>query len=235
MISGIFLAAGRSTRFGKRKLMLEVDGKPLYYYGLRNCVESRLMRVIVVLGDGSEELRESIALLFGGTEKISIVENSDFELGMMLSLKKGLGSLGSDCRGAMVLLADMPLVTADIIDRLLAAFEKEERIIVPECRGDQYHPRIIPAGLFPEFLRLGDDEKGTKVLDEYSEEIVRVMVGRRINYMDIDRAEDLDSIRGLMEADPQRRNRAQRRPRSEEDTSCLDAQEKPGKLHPESA
>ena len=198
MISGIFLAAGRGVRFGERKLMLEVNGRPLYYYALRNCVESRLAHVIVVLGDGREELSGSIGLLFDGTDKISIVENRDFEQGMMSSLKKGIRSLGSGCRGAMVLLADMPLVSPEIIDALLDMFEEEETIVVPECQGEKYHPRIIPARLFPDFLRLGDDEKGTKILDEHSGEIARVTTGCMTDYVDVDRMKDLDSIRVLL-------------------------------------
>jgi len=162
MIAGIFLAAGRSLRFGENKLLLEVDGKPLICYSLKNCIDSLLPEVYVVLGAQSEELEEVIGRYFMETVKINIIVNEDHERGMMSSLKKGIRALDPGYRGAMVLLADMPLVTPYIINHLIGLFEEKDGIIIPECLGESYHPRIIPARNFPDFLRLGDGEKGTR-------------------------------------------------------------------------
>lgn len=194
MITGIYLAAGQSRRFGTHKLLLEVDGRPLFTYGLGNCVDSRLTEVLVVLGARSEEMGEAIGRLFDHTEKIRTVVNEDHERGMMSSLKRGISSIDPGSRGAMVFLADMPIVTPKIIDQLMEVFEEENRIIIPECEGRQYHPRILPAWTFPDFLELEDDEKGTKVLERYPEEIIHVRVGNRHNYIDIDRPEDVDAL-----------------------------------------
>jgi molybdenum cofactor cytidylyltransferase len=199
MIAGIFLAAGRSLRFGENKLLLEVDDKPLLYYSLKSCVDSLLPAVYVVLGAHSKELEQVIGKYFTETLKISITVNEDHERGMMSSLKKGIRALDPCYRGAMVLLADMPLVTPYIINHLIGQFEEKDEIIIPECLGELYHPRIIPERTFPDFLRLDDNEKGTRILEEYSGEIVRVPIGNETDYIDVDNQSDFDSIAGLLE------------------------------------
>ena len=97
----------------------------------------------------------------------------------------------------MVLLADMPLVTAIMINELIGAFERRPSIVIPMCGGRPRHPRIIPAGLFPEFLELADDEKGTNVIDKHGPDIVEVSVGSELNYIDIDTPEDLKALENL--------------------------------------
>jgi len=198
MIAGIFLAAGQSRRFGVHKLLLEINDRPLVYYSLKNCLDSMLPEVSVVLGAQMEGLKEAIGRFFMDTAKINIIVNKGYERGMMSSLKKGIQSINPHYRGAMVLLADMPLVTHEIIDHLVCVFEEENKIIIPEHLGEIYHPRIIPARVFPDFLRLEDGEKGTKVLEEHSEEIVRVTIGGRMNYVDIDHLDDFESIAELL-------------------------------------
>jgi len=198
MVEGIFLAAGSGSRFGANKLLLDLGGRPLFSYALGNCLDSRIQLVHVVLGALREEMEEAIERLFPGERRMELVVNERYELGMMSSLKGGMRSLDPSCRGAVILLADMPLVTADIIDRLIDAFEEKDAITIPVCKGEQYHPRILPARLFPEFMALRDDEKGTGVLDVHHGEIVCVTVGEGVNYLDVDRAEELEKVRDII-------------------------------------
>jgi molybdenum cofactor cytidylyltransferase len=192
MIAGIYLAAGESRRFGGEKLLYSLEGMPLFWYGLSQCVASKLPEIRVVVGTGAAELESEIERLFPGEPKLRIDRNHDPGRGMMSSLKTGLRSVEGRFEGAMVLLADMPLVTAAMINELIAAFEKDRKITIPECDGELRHPRIIPKRYFAEFLALGDDERGTAVLDGHPEEVVRVPLGSRLNYVDVDRPEDLD-------------------------------------------
>lgn len=192
MIAGIFLAAGESTRFGGEKLLYCLEGIPLFYYGLSQCVASKLSEIRVVVGPGATRLENEIDQHFGGEKKLRVDRNDSPGRGMMSSIKTGLRQVAGRCDGAMVLLADMPLVTAAMIDELIAVFEREWKIVIPECEGELQHPRVIPQRLFPEFAELGDDEKGTAVIDNHAEDIVRVSLGSELNYIDVDRREDLD-------------------------------------------
>ena len=135
MIAGIFLAAGQSRRFGAHKLLLEFEDKPLIHYSLKNCVDSLLPEVTVVLGAHSEVMEETIRRFCSDMTKINIIVNDNHERGMMSSLKEGISSLDTTFHGAMILLADMTLVTSCIHNPLYGVFEKNNKIIRPQCSG----------------------------------------------------------------------------------------------------
>lgn len=194
MIAGVFLAAGRSRRFGADKLTHKIKGLPLIQHSLNVCLKSSLSRIYVVLGSGSETLAEIVTQSIDNEQKITIVWNENAERGMMSSLKRGILSLEPQVQGAMVILADMPFVTTGLVDLLASRFEDTNGIVIPQCDGVLYHPRVIPRRLFPEFLALGDGDRGSTVIDRFHGDIVRVKTGDRHTYVDIDAIEDLDSM-----------------------------------------
>jgi molybdenum cofactor cytidylyltransferase len=194
MIAGILLAAGQSKRFRTYKLLHEVGGNPLLYYSLKPCLDSRLSAVYLVVGSREHEIVHALGALFGTEPKIRILSNEHPERGLMSSLKIGLRILGRRYDAAMVLLADMPFVVKDVIDQLIRVFEKENAIVVPEIGGELSHPRILPRRYFPEFLRLDDDERGSKVIDAHRDDLIVVKVENPRHGVDIDRPEDLDPL-----------------------------------------
>jgi len=197
VIAGLFLAAGVGSRFGGDKLLCEVAGVPLYYLGLSQAAASRLSEIVVVVGAEATKLERDVEKRFADEAKVRVERNDEAARGMMSSLKKGMRAIEGRYEGAAVLLADMPLVTAIMINDLIDAFARRPSIVIPECDGQLRHPRVIPARLFPEFLELGDDEKGTKIIERHDREIVRVPVGSELNYIDIDTPEDLKALENL--------------------------------------
>ena len=193
MIAGVFLAAGQSARFGSDKLLHEVDGRPLAVHSLTAAVNARLDEIVVVVGPDASALERAIRAVPGTKEKTRIVINTHPERGMMSSLKRGLRALRPECAAAMVLLADMPYLSSDLIDRLVETLEETDGIVIPECEGKLYHPRVIPKRLFSEFLALGDDEKGQSVIDRHREDIVTLHVEKKARFIDIDETRDLET------------------------------------------
>lgn len=194
MIAGVFLAAGQSKRFGSSKLLHELDDRPLVQRSLAPYVMSRLPEIYVVVPARSPELEEAIGGVADEHRKITIVHNERSERGQMSSLKVGLRSLGTRHTGAMVCLADMPMVTVDLVDTLVVAFDSKNGIIIPECDGKRRHPRVIPRRFFSEFLALGDDERGSVVIERFHTEVVTVTIGDEADYVDVDYLEDIDRI-----------------------------------------
>jgi molybdenum cofactor cytidylyltransferase len=192
MIAGIFLAAGQSTRFGSNKLLHDLDGRPLVEYGLQAAVDSRLDEIIVVVGSEASVLENAIRDVAGARDKTRIVKNNHPERGMMSSLKLGLRALQPACDAAMVILADMPYVTSGLIDRLIEVFEEKDGIIIPECEGTLYHPRVIPKRLFPEFLGLEDTGSGQSIIDRHRENIVVLKTEKKTRFIDVDEPRDLE-------------------------------------------
>ena len=196
MIAGVSLAAGEGRRFGGHKLLARVGDEPLFWYGLTQCVASRLAEIRVVV-DPSAGVEREIARLFPDEPRIRVDHNATPGRGMMSSLKIGLRAVPARCDGAMILLADMPLVTAIMINGLIGEFEDHPAIVIAECGGEPRHPRIIPRRLFPEFMDLADDEKGWKIIEKHRKDIVRVPTGSELNYIDVDTPEDLDALNNL--------------------------------------
>jgi molybdenum cofactor cytidylyltransferase len=192
MIAGVFLAAGQSKRFGADKLLYEFKGRPLVHHSLEACLASRLAKIFVVVPAEAAAFERAVGGAPGDQAKITTVRNERPERGMTSSLREGLASLDPEYDGAMIVLADMPFVTARLINELIAKFEETNGIVIPECDGELYHPRVIPRRLFSEFLRLKDDERGWAVIDKFSGDIVRVQIGEKTDYFDIDTARDLD-------------------------------------------
>jgi len=193
MIAGIVLAAGRSERFGSAKLLEALDGLPLVCHSIRACL-SATDHTWIVIEESDTRLGEVLAAHFAGERRLSRVVNPDSARGQTSSLKIGLQALDDAVDGAMIFLADMPFVTPSITAALTAMFGRTGNLVAPVCDGQWQHPRIIPRKHFPEFLELGDDERGTGVFQHHAESLTLVFVGSARDYADIDQRGDLDRV-----------------------------------------
>lgn len=194
MIAGLYMTAGFGRRFGGEKLLHEVGGMPLFSHGLHHCLASTLPDIRVVIGPRPSKIEDIIRGHHPDDPRISFVVNEKPDRGLASSLRVGFRSLRDACDGAMVILADMPLVTGQIIDALIERFEKTNGIVIPESGGELHHPRVIPARYFDEFIQLPDGGTGADVIGAHEGEIERIRVGNPSNYVDIDHPDDLHSV-----------------------------------------
>jgi len=148
-IDGIVLAAGRSSRMGRRKAALELDGRSF----LDRCLDALLAggcrSVVVVLG-GVEAARAS------ARDGVAYARNPDPASQPIDSLRIGLAALPADSAGAAVLPVDAPAVRADTVRRLIAALRTapgtSALVVRPVHDGTAGHPTIFARALFPELL-----------------------------------------------------------------------------------
>ena len=159
-IGAVVLAAGLSSRMGANKLTIPLRGKPLIRHAVEAAVASRASAVVVVTGNNAKGVEAALAGL-----PVSFVENKEYTRGLSTSLKCGLRALPDDCDGAAILLGDMPLVTPQLIDGLIAAFDPERgrAIVVPVRHGRSGNPVLWARRFFPEMLALEGDT-GAKLL-----------------------------------------------------------------------
>src|SRR5437660_221545 len=106
-VAGVVLAAGKSSRMGEFKPVMEMGGKAMLQRVIENAKEGELEPVIVVTGYARERVKEIISRS-GARE----VHNPDFEEGMLSSVQIGVRAVG-DAAGFMVILGDQPGVRAD--------------------------------------------------------------------------------------------------------------------------
>jgi molybdenum cofactor cytidylyltransferase len=198
MLAGILLAAGESKR-------MEGAFKPLLKWGTRTvigeCVyqmsDSKLDEIFVVLGHRELEIRQRLT----GTG-VQYVINEEYQRGMLSSVKVGWAQIAPRTTGVLIALVDQPMVSAGIINQLLAAFDKDERrIVVPTHEGKQGHPIILSRDFEDELMLLPDDVPyGLKtLLDRHRDEIHEVEVNSAAILEDIDRPEDYERLSKAVE------------------------------------
>jgi molybdenum cofactor cytidylyltransferase len=147
-VAGVVLAAGASTRMGRNKLFLEIAGEPLLHRAVRRAIDSGLDPVIVVVGHERERAIDTVAELYCST-----VVNPDFQEGISSSVRAGVAAVPPDVDAAVVILADMPLVSEGMIAALVMRYREERARLVVSSYGDvTAPPTLYDRSLFAELL-----------------------------------------------------------------------------------
>jgi molybdenum cofactor cytidylyltransferase len=191
-IAALVLAAGRSSRMGSNKLLAEVAGKPMVAHVVDAALASQARPVVVVTGNEAERVAAAL-----GDRPVQRVHNADFAAGISGSLKAGLKALGDEVDGALVCLADMPLLGAATLDRLIAAFNPVEgrAICVPTWNGKRGNPVLWSRRFFPEMAELAGDVGARHLIGEHAELVCEVAMADDAVLLDIDTPEALASLR----------------------------------------
>jgi molybdenum cofactor cytidylyltransferase len=172
-IEGILLAAGESRRMGYPKPLLRI-GDETFLARSAKSILALLPRLIIVLGAHAERIRPAIP----EDQRITVVENPRWEAGQLSSLKVGLSAVGAGADGALVHLADHPLVKGVTFQRVIAEFEAGRApIVIARNAGKRGHPAIFSRGLFVELLDAPEDEGARAVVNREP---------GRVSYVDID-------------------------------------------------
>jgi molybdenum cofactor cytidylyltransferase len=196
-IAAVILAAGRSTRFAgdqpaATKLIAELKGKPLVRHVGEAALASKARPVIVVTGHHRDDVQEALAGL-----PLQFVHNKDYATGLASSLRVGIAAVPPSASGAIILLGDMPLVAADLIDQLVRRLEKnsDADAIVPVTKGRRGNPVLLACSLFPAVVRLTGDEGARRLLREPGIHVAEIAVEEAAAAVDIDTAEALNILR----------------------------------------
>lgn len=155
-MSGVVIllpAAGASTRMrGADKLLEEVRGQPL----LRDRVDLALATgcdVAVTLPPDAETRRAALDGL-----NVVLLTVPDAASGMSASLRTGAAwAMAQGACALMVLLPDLPDLTALDLQTLLQANDFENIFRACDTTGTPGHPVILPAPLLPELTRVTGD------------------------------------------------------------------------------
>ncbi|MGX1308571.1 molybdenum cofactor cytidylyltransferase [Amorphus suaedae] len=191
-VAAVVLAAGRSSRMGSPKMLATVDGVPLVRRAAETALASRADRVVVVTGHRASDVAEALDGL-----DVTCVNNPDFADGLSTSLSAGLAALDDDVAAAVVLLGDMPMIEAPMIDRLIDAFDPAAGalIVVPTHGGRRGNPVLWSRRFFPELMAVAGDKGGREILADYPDAIAEVELGEAAA-VDIDTPEALREIGG---------------------------------------
>ncbi|MGG3889802.1 NTP transferase domain-containing protein [Metabacillus fastidiosus] len=167
-IVGIYLAAGKSERMGRNKLILPAGTDYVGTAALRKALLSKLNKIIVVTkADNYSFFNKKLPQ--HEHEKLVYTICSSSHKGLSASLKHGIHKAKAlfNPDGAFVLLADQPFVTKEMINKLINIFyeRKSSAYIASRYNNIIRPPLIINKTIFPYIDQLQGD-KGAKSLFE---------------------------------------------------------------------
>jgi molybdenum cofactor cytidylyltransferase len=183
----IVLAAGSSSRMGRSKQLLEIDGQPL----LCRCVDRALAaspsRVVVVLGANEKPHRELLEKL-----PVHIVSNFYWKTGMGSSIKTGLNYLiqsNGELDGVILMVCDQPALTSEHLVKLIQKFhEKKKAIIASSYSKSSGVPVLFSRSFFSNLLLLSDDQGAKKIVQQFPDQVDTVAFPK--GSIDLDTEED---------------------------------------------
>jgi molybdenum cofactor cytidylyltransferase len=189
-IEGILLAAGESRRMGFPKPLLRLNGETFLAHLARSMLTA-VERLIIVLGARSDAVAAAVPV----DDRIIIIDNPDYNLGQLSSIKCGLRAVSPHADAAILHLIDHPTVLAQTFGRLADEYAISRRpILVTRCAGRRGHPVLFDCSVFAELER-APLEVGARAVVEAEQD--------RVMYVDIDDSGvllDLDTPADLAEA-----------------------------------
>jgi len=192
----VLLAAGRSSRMGgPNKLMALFDGEPLVRRVATQALASKASSVTVVTGHQSERICTALTGL-----GLRIVNNAGFAEGLSGSLRTGVEALPADAAGALVVLGDMPGVTARDLDQMIDAFTAADGLAVVRAthQGRRGNPVLLPRGVFEAVSRLTGDTGARHLVESEGLAVVEVEIGSGAS-VDVDTAQAMADAGGVLQ------------------------------------
>jgi len=183
------LAAGESKRMGQPKMLLPFGEKTIIENVISAALETKIERVLVVLGAKQEIILNKIRGL-----PVRTVFNPSFQQGMLSSVQVGFKALPQDALAALVLLGDQPSVSPSVIDRIREAYlTSEKSIVVPTFQNQRGHPVLISTKFRDDIQALSPNIGLRQLLRDHPEEILEVPIEDEHVLQDIDNVEDYRS------------------------------------------
>ncbi len=186
-IAALILAAGRSTRMGDaNKLTQEVGLKPMISHVTDATLSAHVDEIILITGHQQDQIIHAL-----GGRPLTHVHNPDYADGLSTSIQTGIRealACTPPVDAALILLGDMPFITADMINRLVDAYSPtdDRMIVVPKVNGKRGNPVLWDASFFSELQALTGDVGAKHLIVEHENLVAEVEFDNDAPLTDID-------------------------------------------------
>ena len=193
-VAAVVLAAGQSSRMAPRHKLLVEDGagRTMIARVIDAVLASRARPVLVVTGHRAAEVQAALA-----GRPVRFVAAAEYAAGLSASLRAGLSAVPADASAALIVLGDMPLVTAATIDRLIETFDPDEgrAIVAPSHDGRLGNPVLWDRRYFPAMMALTGDSGARALLRQHADAVAELASDATV-LRDFDTPESLRDLAG---------------------------------------
>ena len=191
-VAGVLLAAGEGSRFGQPKALVEFNGQTLAERGVHLLRAGGADPILVVTG--------AVPIELSGTRT---VYNPAWRTGMGSSLRAALQALSgsgpspapapapasaADVGAVVVALADQPLVGAEAVARLIAAYRDGISVAVAAYDGQPRNPVLLAREHWPEVIATATGDQGARAFLRARPDLVTL-----VECADTGRPDDIDT------------------------------------------
>jgi molybdenum cofactor cytidylyltransferase len=178
MLAVAILSAGESSRMGRPKALLPYRSKTFVEHLLEVTRHPRVGVTRVVLGAHAEAIRQHVLASAAAVDPGSLLVNAHWPEGQLSSIQCALRSLPVGATEGLILCpVDHALVSAAVVDKLIAAFDSSRKVVVlPTYSGKRGHPVIFRASLYDELLGASPDVGARQVVWAHAEDVLEVPV-----------------------------------------------------------
>jgi molybdenum cofactor cytidylyltransferase len=190
----VVLAAGKSTRMGSPKQLLNLFGKSMIVSILDTVLKTECYPVVAVLGANGIKISKEIEKM-----PITVIDNPNFESGMASSIVSGLiGAYmtSKEIDSIIFITSDQPQITPSHIQNLIEKAENSNKnIIASKFTGGFGIPALFKKPLFEEILDLKGDNGAKKLIMKFKESVD--FVDFKDGNLDLDTMEDYNNYLSL--------------------------------------
>ena len=191
MIVAVVLSAGESSRMGRPKALLPIDGVRFIEKIVTSLKSTKVGKIIVVLGHDAEAMRQKISDL-----PVTIVVNDEFKTGQLSSLIAAIRAIESseesgEVEAILVHLVDHPYLSVKLVNLMIDRFsESGKAIVIPRYQQRRGHPVIFARALFSELKRARLDQGAKAVVHAHRGDTLEIDTEDEGVTLDIDTPED---------------------------------------------
>jgi molybdenum cofactor cytidylyltransferase len=165
-VAAVILAAGASSRMGRNKMLLDVDGVPMVRRAAQVAIDAGCSPVVIVVGNDESLVRDALHGM-----PCNFAVNADFTGPTSGSLHAGLNAIDATTDATIVLLADMVRVTTPMLLALIASARASDAPLCVSRYGDVLAPPLLFRRiLWPELLAWHGEGCGKAVVKAHQNE-----------------------------------------------------------------
>ena len=193
-IGVILLAGGNSSRLGRPKQLLTLEGETLLQHSLQVASASQAHPIVLVLGAQADIIKNDVDKL-----NLHIVQNNDWEEGMASSIRAGIKALTRiepDAEGSILMVCDQPYVTSSLLNKLISVHQRTGKPIIASMYENTFGPPVLfHHSVFDELIQLKGDVGAKSILQKHADD-VEVIPFPEGTY-DVDTEADYERIKSI--------------------------------------